>query len=273
VLGWPEPNSLNLTRGSAGHHALELNARHKLIEKLDQSAEQIIDTFTTRYDKDLADFSKDDFQLGDNPGKDKDLTVETLRMWRLDPSLAVARTPQAVELDFTIPIPPDESGFEMKPVTGKIDVVETIMRVLVPRARPVQRTEIVDYKFPARLPSNLQLSADISPQPTIYDYVATQAGTQTQDVGYIHFVPPTKTIPARIIPVYRSKEELTPERRAARHERILMQMRNAAKTIAAGNWNFQDDPRVCASCPYRKVCQGSLAKDDYTALQLTGRHA
>lgn len=272
VLGWPEPNSLNLTRGSAGHHALELNARHKLTEKADQSSEEIIDNFVTAYDKDLSAFEDSDFELGENPGKDKDLTVETLRTWRIDPQFAQARTPAAVELDFTIPIPPDEDGFEMKPVTGKIDVIEKIRRIIVPRAKPVERTEVVDYKFPTRKPSNMQLQADMSPQPTLYDYVLTQAGVQTQDVGYIHFVQPTKTIPARIEVAYRSRSELVPEIRAARHQRLLFQMRSAAKQIAAGIWNFQDDPRVCSTCPYRKVCQGSLAKDDYTALMLRGRH-
>jgi hypothetical protein len=102
--------------------------------------------------------------------------------------------------------------------------------------------------------------------------VLTQAGVQTADVGYMHLIPPTKTIGPRIIRTYRSPELMKPAARAARHARLLFKLRSAAKQIAAGIWNFADDPRVCSTCPYRKVCQGSLAKDDYTALQIRGRH-
>lgn len=258
--------ALNMTRGTAGHKALELNARYKMANKVDQSSEEIIDNFWTAFDAGVAEMEADDFLPGDNPGKEKDLTTEILRVFRLDPDHAAATTPLSVELDFTVPLDAD-----IKPITGKIDIIQSRKRIVTPNGRPVKRTMVLDNKFPARKPSNVEMLAEMSDQLTMYDLVMTRAGVPTVDLGFQHFIPPTQKIGPRIERTYRPLTAMTPDRRAARHERLLYKLKQAARQIAAGIWQFQDDPRVCSYCDYRKVCQGSLAKDDYTALLLQGR--
>lgn len=271
VLGIPEKPALNLVRGIAGHKALELNSKHKMATKQDQSVEQILDTFSTEFDKGLAKMSKDDFEPGENPGQQKDATAEILRVYRLDPQQAAATTPKAVELDFTVPLPPTEEHHEeIKPITGKIDEISERKRIVVTRAKPVKRTMILDNKFPGRKPSNVEELAELSDQLTMYDLVMTRAGVPTADLGFQHFIPPTKTIGPRIERTYRPATAMTPDRRAARHERLLYKLRQAARQIAAGIFTPQDDPRVCSTCPYRKMCQYSLAKGDYEALLIRG---
>jgi hypothetical protein len=271
VLGIPEKPALNLVRGIAGHKALELNSKHKMATKVDQPLEQILDTFATEFDKGLAKMSKDDFEPGENPGLQKDQTTEILRVYRLDPDGALATTPKAVELDFTVPLPATEKHHEeMKPITGKIDEIAERRRIVIPRARPVKRTGIIDNKFPSRKPSNVLELAELSDQLTMYDLVTTRAGVPTDDLGFQHFIPPTKTIGPRIERTYRPPHAMTPERRTARHERLLYKLRQAARQIGAGIFQPQDDPRVCSTCPYRKMCQYSLAKSDYEAMLIRG---
>lgn len=266
VEGIRERPALNMTRGTAGHKALELNAKYKIANKVDQSTEEIIDNFWTAFDKGVAEMEPDDFTPTDNVGKEKDLTTEILRVFRLDPDHATATTPLSVELDFTVPL--DD---EIKPVTGKIDIIQSRKRIVIPNAQPVERTMVLDNKFPARKPSGVEDLAELSDQLTMYDLVLERAGVPTADVGFQHFVPPTQKKGPEIIRTYRPLAAMVPERRLARHQRLLYKLKQAARQIAAGIWQFQDDPRVCSWCGYRKTCQGSLAKDDYTALLLRGK--
>jgi CRISPR/Cas system-associated exonuclease Cas4 (RecB family) len=275
VLGLKERPNLNLARGSAGHEALELNAKHKMLEKIDQPVEQILDNFSTAFDHELKDFESGDLAPGEDPGREKDATTEILRYYRLSKrgDGAEAITPKAVELDFTIPIPPTEEHHdEIKPITGKIDIISERRRIVIPNGRPVLRTEVLDHKFPSRKPSNVEELALLSDQLTTYDLVLTRAGVPTTDLGFEHFIPPTKTIGPRVEVTYRPREAMTPERRASRHQRLLYKLRQAARDIRDGRWIPVDDPKTCSWCGYRKICQDSLAKDDYEAMLLRGRH-
>jgi CRISPR/Cas system-associated exonuclease Cas4 (RecB family) len=275
VLGLKERPGLNLARGSAGHEALELNAKSKILTKLDQPVEQILDNFSTAFDKELSVFEPTDFEPGDNPGHEKDATTEILRYYRLSTKNdgAGAIMPLAVELDFTVPLPATEAHHEeLKPITGKIDIISKRRRIVVPNGRPIERTEVLDHKFPSRKPSNAEQLAELSDQLTMYDLVLTRAGTPTADVGFEHFIPQTKTIGPRVEVSYRPLAAMTPERRTSRHERLLYKLRQAARQIRAGIFQPVDDPKTCSWCGYRKMCQYSLAKDDYDALLIRGRH-
>lgn len=273
VLGWKGRPNLNLARGSAGHLTLEKNSRHKLTAKTDQPLEQMLDNFSDAWTKELSKFEPDDFEPGDNPDREKDHSIELIRTFRLDPHQAAAITPIAVELDFTAPLPVDEKfPDEMKPITGKIDQIGSRKRIVVPRARAVKRTEVIDYKWPSRKPSNVLDLAIMSDQLTMYDYVLTQAGSPTDDLGFVHFIPPTKTIPARIEATYRPPQNMIPARREARHQRLLFKLRQVMRDIVDGRFIPVDDPRVCANCEFRNRCQDSLVKDDYEAILIRGRH-
>lgn len=275
VLGLKGRPALNLARGTSGHHALELNAKYKILNKVDQPLEAITDNFSTRFDKELSQFEPGDLEPGENPGREKDATIQTLTYYRLSQREdgAAASTPVAIELDFTVPLPAtEEHPDELKPITGKIDKIAKRTRIVTPRGRPIERTEMLDEKFPARKPSNVQLLADMSDQLTMYDLVLNRSGVATADIGFEHFIPPTKTISARIETTYRSLPLMTKAARASRHERLLYKLRQAARQIAAGIFMPVDDPRVCSNCEFRKMCQYSLAKTDYDALLIRGRH-
>lgn len=270
VLGKKERPKLTMARGKAGHEAVELNAVHKMATKEDQTTEQILDNFSTAWDRELSEFTPKDFDPGEVPGKEKDNTAEALRLYR--GKVAINETPEAVELEFLVPIPQSEEHQEaVKPVAGRIDIINRVKRVIVPGAKAVERTEVKDRKFPSRLPSNQQNTADMSDQLSLYDLVMTAAGKPTNDLGFQHFVPPTKTIGPRIIDVYRSPQLMLPKPRAARHERIIYKLRTAARGIRKGIFLPQDDPRVCNNCGFRDICQFSLAKKDYDYLQLRSR--
>lgn len=270
VLGKKERPKLVMARGKAGHEAVELNAIHKIATKQDQPVEQILDNFSTSWDKQLKEFEPSDFDPGEKPDEEKDHTIETLRLYR--GKHAPNETPEAVELEFLVPIPKtEEHQEEVKPVMGRIDIINRVKRIVVEGAKAVERTEVKDRKFPSRLPSNMQQAANMSDQLNLYDLVMTRAGKPTQDLGFQHFVPPTKTLGPRIKDIYRSPELMLPKPRAARHERIIYKLRTAAKGIRGGIFLPQDDPRVCNNCGFRDICQFSLVKKDYDYLQFRSR--
>lgn len=274
VLGLKERPNLNLTRGIAGHKALEINARHKMTTGEDQTSEEIIDNFTTHFDKKFTELTPEDIEPGEDPGKEKDLTIEVLRTWRLKPEHAASITPKAVELEFTMPLPvSDEFPEEIKPITGRIDQINERARIVTPNGKPVTRTEVLDEKFPARKPSNTQDLVDLSDQLTMYDMVLTNANVPTADLGMEHFIPPTKTLGPRIERTYRSLRLITPEARATRQQRLLYKLRQAARQIAAGIFIPTDDPRTCSWCGFRDRCQLSLVKSDYDALLIRNKES
>ena len=267
VLGHKERPKLIMSNGSAGHEALELNAKHKIASGEDQPLEQIISNYDQALTKELADFEKSDFEPDDSIPAIKDATTQSLTVWRVKEAPLV--TPITAELEFTIPLPETETfQYPTKPVTGKIDRISKRLRTVIP-GRPRQaRTEVVDYKFPQRLPSNLQELANMNDQLTTYDLVLTMAKTPTDDLGFEHFVPPTKTIPSRILQTYRSPELMTPQARVNKQSRLLYKFRTVSRAITSGIFLPTDNPQICGQCGFRQMCQSSLVKSDYDALQI-----
>ena len=272
VLGLKERPNLNLTRGKAGHTALELNARYKIANEVDQSAEEIIDIFSTEFGKGVAQLEPSDLAPDDNPGKEKDNTVETLRLWRLRDAPKIQ--PHSVELEFLIPIPATEDHHdEVKPINGKIDLVSTRPVIMSPRGRPVRKLSVEDAKFPSRAPGNPLELALLSDQLSLYDYVLTQAGKAPEVIGFEHFIPPTKKNPARVEFTARPPAAMKPAARAARHQRLLYKLRTAARGIKAGIFLPTDDPKDCSWCGFRERCQVSLVKSDYEAMMIRAKTA
>ena len=272
VLGLKERPKLYMSNGSAGHTALELNSKNKIATGADQKLEEILQNYHDAFDKEIKDFEKSDFKPDDDPGTTKNVTDQILTVYRH--RIAPDIRPIAVELDFTVPLPATEDfEFETKPMQGKIDLVASRGRIMQPNAKPMDRKGVFDNKFPQRLPSNLQDLADINDQTTVYDMALTMAGAPPDDLGFIHFVPPTKTIASRIITTYRSAELMKPENRLRRHQRLLYKIRTTARAIAHGIFIPTDDPRICAGCGFRDRCQFSLVKNDYDALMIRQKGA
>ncbi len=270
VLGLKERPKLDLARGRAGHGALETNARHKVATKSDQSVEQILDNFSTTFNTELAELESGDLAADENPGKTKDATIETLRLWRLRDAPKIQ--PHAVELEFLIPLPPTEEHHdEVKPINGKIDLISDRPVIMTPRGRPVIKTTIVDEKFPGRKPSNALEQALMSDQLTLYDLVLSRAGKPVDVLALEHFIPPTTKLPARVELSARSPQAMRPLARKARHERLLYKLRTVARAIRAGIFVPTDDPKDCSWCGFRERCQYSLVKSDYDALMIRSK--
>lgn len=270
VLGRKERPRLHFARGTAGHEATELNARYKIEHGTDQSMEQIEDNFDTAWSRELDDLEKSDILPGEDPGKEKDNTIETLRLYRGKHAPLV--TPEAVELEFRVDFKPTEEYHEpLKPVVGKIDIINRLKRVVHTGAKPVKRTELVDRKFPGRLPSNMQQKADLDLQLTTYDAVLHQAGKKTDDLGFQFFVPPTKTIGARLFNIYRDPLLMLPNARKDRHGRMLYMYRTVARGIKNMIFTFRDDPQVCNGCGFKEICQVGMKYRDYEGLQMRAK--
>lgn len=270
VLGLKERPKLDLARGRAGHEALEANARFKIETKSDHTVEQLLDNFSTSFDKEVAELESGDLEPGQKPGDTKDQTVETLRLWRLRDAPKIE--PHAVELEFLIPLPPTEEHHdEIKPINGKIDRIDSRPIVMTPRGRPVVKTTVTDEKFPSRKPSNALELALMSDQLTLYDLVMSRAGKPVDVLALEHFIPPTKTLPARVELSTRNPAAMRPAARQARHERLLYKLRTVARAIRAGIFVPTDDPKDCGWCGYRERCQYSLVKSDYEAMMIRAK--
>lgn len=279
VQGRKERPKLDLIRGKSGHGTLEKNALHKISTQsednplgIDLSTEEILDIFSTDFDKQVEEMEKEDLDPGEDPGRDKDATVEVLRSFR--GSIAPSIKPLAVELPFRTEIPTTADHEEpLKPVEGKIDQIVEMPRQVTPRGRPVVRSATIDYKFPGRLPSNMQAQANMSTQLAIYDIsILSATGKTPEDAGYIHMVPPTKTIAPRILPVYRDHLLMLPRKRELWHARAIYKLRQFTRAVKYHIFIPTDDPRVCNGCGFREICQDSLVKKDYDALLIRGRN-
>jgi hypothetical protein len=259
VLDLKERPKLHMSNGTAGHRALELNALHKIETQQDQPLEQILDNFSDAFTKELNNFEPTDFAPDDNADATKDGTVQSLSIYRkLNAPLV---QPLAVELAFTIPIATtEEFQEEAPPVQGHIDIIE--------RQIASTRIELLDNKFPTRLPSSLQDLANLNDQLTVYDYAMNAIGQKPDELGFLHFVPPTKTLPSRIIKTLRANELLRPQARGRRYERLLYKIRTVTRGIRTGIFIPTDNPQTCRPCGYNQICQYSLAKNDYNVLQI-----
>lgn len=266
-LGLRAPQTLNMARGTAGHRAMELNARHKMATGKDLPADAIIDHFNDSWDKELGET---ELSKTDDPAYEKNATHQIIQVWRSKYAKKV--TPLAIELEFLLPMPAlSENEPAIPPIMGFIDEVRKQLRDPDnARRRGYERTALVDRKFPGRKPSDGLERAILSHQLTIYDTVLYRAGKIVDDIGFEFYIPPTKTIAARIEAAYRPTEWMSKEARETRQARTEFALRRAYRNIRRGDTYIPvDDPRICGQCELRKLCQYSLAKDDYVAEKLT----
>lgn len=244
ILGIKSRPAIALSNGKAGHTAVEADNRAmmKNEEGVGLPTEQVLDIYSDAFDADLAEIESE-LDGTDDPGAVKDGTVQTLKVYK---SLVAPRIkPAAVELGFSLDIPPAEDyEYPIKIVEGRIDLVEH------------QTVGVYDYKFPLSRRAKSQEEADLSWQLTLYDTVLENAhNINTENLGFIAMLPPGKRDPADIKVTRRSKEQMTPEWKAHRRERLLHAMRTAQRAIDAGIHAPVDDPKVCSWCGYRDICQ------------------
>lgn len=255
------PQNMVMARGSAGHHALEVNAKHKMVTGEDLSATEVLDRFNASFDAELLNVADEDKRYADRA---RAQTQESLYLYML--KYAPKIEPLAVELEFLVPIPTTSEHHEpVPPIKGMIDVVQKRKRRVGKYGPATERTELLDRKFPSGAASNASDRAELSDQLTLYDYVLTQSNQPTQDIGFEFHIPPTEVQPAKLKMGYRPQTSMTSEARETRHARMLFKMRQMQRIMKHGDYMPVDDPRVCSGCELRKLCQYSLAKDDYTA--------
>jgi hypothetical protein len=256
-LGIKGQPSVAMARGSAGHTVLELNARHKIETGEDMPTDVVLDKFSDQFDMEMNEVE----EITENPYDVKDGTTKLLKHYMEKEAPLV--TPLAVELEFRLPIVKEQEDHQDIPdIIGFIDKIQ--------RRIETQRTELMDNKFPSRKPSQSQDRVQLSDQITMYDMAATAAGTPTDDIGFEIFIPPTKTIKSRVERFYRSPALMTPEARITRHARLRFKLRQVYAMIESRHYVPVDDPRVCGNCEVRRMCQFSLAPDDYNRGTFTG---
>jgi hypothetical protein len=275
VEGWKERPSLNLARGSAGHAAVEHNLKSKMKNGEDVPLDVMLDVFAQEYDRELDGFEDSDLMPGENIGKTKDETVQTLTEYRVKE--APLMVPKLVEAEFNLVIPNPEDDHPVRPIIGRIDLIgdrdptrATEFGINLDLLDPVNQTKfsaIIDHKFVTRL-SKGQADIDLSDQLTLYDMVMARSGLPTDRLGFELFVPPLKTMKARIVQLFRDPSMMTPEIRQARRDRLTYKIQTIERAIAYGIFVPTDDPKVCGWCGYRDRCQKSLVKDDFDALAL-----
>lgn len=255
-LGIKTPSNVNMARGSAGHTTLEINAKHKMKTGEDLSVEEIQDRFDKQFEAEMTNIE----ELEVDPAHVKDETQKTLAKYMAEEAPLVM--PKAVELEFLLPVEKDsEDQEDVPPIMGFIDVIQERIET--------KQSEMLDRKFPTQKPRNSQDKADISDQITVYDMALSAAGTPTDLIGYENYVPPTKTIGPRIERFYRTPSFMTPEARTARHARLRYKLRSMYTIVKQGLFRPVDDPNVCNGCEVRRMCQYSLATDDYTTGSFT----
>ncbi len=253
-----QPGNLNMSRGKAGHKALELNALHKIETGQDQTVEQVHDNFKTAFDEEISDIVLLEW---DKPDEQADNTRALLTKYMAEEAPLV--TPMHVELELWIPVP-DIGGVQVPPILGYADAVN--LRNSIMYDISVENIELVDRKFPGKKPSSVQDVVNMSDQLTIYDKGLRDMNIVVNDMVIENYVPPTKTIGPRLERDYRAEELLNLPAREERTERVFFKARQFQRAVVAGDrYTPIDDPRVCGQCPYRQMCQFSLVKSDYEA--------
>lgn len=249
-MGFKSPPNVNMARGSAGHTTLEINAKHKMKTGEDLPVDVVQDRFNTQFDNEMQ--SVEEVEV--DPSTVKDETQKIIKKYIEEEAPLVK--PLAVELEFLLPVEKgEEDQITIPPIMGFIDVIQERIET--------GQSEMLDRKFPTQKPRNSQDKADISDQITVYDMALTVAETPTDLIGYENYIPPTKTIGARIERFYRTPSFMLPEARAARHARLRYKLRTMYDMIQQKIFRPVDDPAVCNGCEVRRMCQYSLATEDY----------
>lgn len=265
ILGLKERPSLRLSNGKAGHNALEHSLRTKMRTKAEVPTEELMDVFSDFYTAETAEIDPNDLKPGEDLGKQKDETANTLRYYQARRAPLI--TPLAVEQEFTLTLDPTETHPDPElPIIGRIDTIQTETEK---HPLAVPKSAVIDHKFVGRMYN--QMKVDIDDQPTLYDAVMRRAGIHVARLGFQLFLPPDKTGP-RIVPMYRSAELVTPEARENRIARLIFKIRTALRQIRAGDWMPTDNPITCASCGFRERCQMSLVKSDYEAMMIRQKY-
>lgn len=251
---WPDRPSLNLSRGKAGHHAVEIDHRNKIDTGLNVPKEKLLDEFSDAYDGYTYALTPADLRPGEDIGKAKDMTAATLTYYHA--KVGPKMQPRLVEWEFNLDLPPtEEYEYPIKIVNGRIDVLDA--------------TGIFDNKFPARRALPNQEKVDSSWQLTLYDLAfKTELNLDVPNLGLISFLPPNTREGAEVKTVRRSLSELEPEARERRRDRLVHVLRTTQRAMDLGIYMPTDDPMTCSFCDFRDRCQSSLAKDDWRAIEI-----
>lgn len=256
VLRWEDRPSLDLVRGKAGHTALERDHLRKIKTGQNITREELLDTFSDAYDGHLTELAPTDFSADDDPGKTKDDTAQVLTVY--SGKAAKGINPVAVELAIDHVIPASETYDQPILTLVRLDLLD--------------RTGIFDNKFPrSRRGVKSVEEADSSWQLSLYDdAIESVLHTEVPNLGFITFLPPSPTgrEVAEVRTTRRSEEARQPAQRQARRDRVRHVIQTTQRAIDAQIFIPTDDPRTCASCPFRTRCQSSLVKDDFTAASL-----
>jgi CRISPR/Cas system-associated exonuclease Cas4 (RecB family) len=252
----PSPPKLVLAKGKAGHAAIEKNHHKKAKDDIGITKPDLLQTFSDVYDSETFEISRDELEPEEDIGKTKDDVIDSLTVYHHKTAPKIH--PIAVELSFNLDLPATEDyQYPIRIVNGRIDLVDS--------------AGIFDAKFAGRRKS--QADVDETWQLSLYDRVFTEmTGMQTPGLGFMVFTPPGMSAknpaPADVQILMRSKEEMAPEQRARRWDRLEHTLRTTQKAIDAGIFMPADDPKTCSWCEYRTVCKSSLAKDDFAAIQI-----
>lgn len=250
VLGWERRPSLAMSAGSAGHTAVEWNARKKISTGQDGNAKDFMDIASDSYDAETYELTPADLSPGEDIGKNKDAHLALLQYYRH--GVAPKRTPVATELEFNATIEANETyEYPLKIVTGRIDLIDP---------------SVIDNKFAGR--AKTQLDVDLSDQLTLYDYALHQHQIDVPGLGFDVFLQANTKRGPDVQTLRRSANLMTPEARANRFERLKHKFRTTQRAIDASIFIPTDDPKKCGNCDYRDRCQYSLVKDDYVALAI-----
>lgn len=250
VDGLKEPPSLKLATGKAGHAALEYNTKHKIKTGADLDLATFLDVGSDLFDAHTAELERADLAEGDDPGRDKDATLETLKVFRLKAAPAIK--PAASEWEFNLDIP-SSTEKPLRIINGKVDLIQ------LDASTPQPTLRVDDYKFTAKARS--QAEADTSIQLSTYDMaIEMLTGEAPSSLGLICLIPPTPKSEPRIVPIRRDAALMTPEARARRAERTRYQFETVQRGIDAGIFIPADDPKVCSWCGYRATCQYSAVR-------------
>ena len=108
------PNKIALAGGTAYHSALEVNYHQKIQSRTDLPIADVVDAFSSAYDKEVSNVDKVDFDI-ETPGQVKSAWIDVLKIYMKD--VAYRIFPAAVERRIKVKLKGYAYG-----LTGKIDI-------------------------------------------------------------------------------------------------------------------------------------------------------